>query len=81
MLFPLRIYTALVTIELFPEELEDMDLRFNVTLVVSPSAMSLGVVLSEPSIATVTVPINRSEYVFYYSYYIRSCMNACISST
>ena len=81
MLFPLRIYTALVTIELFPEELEDMDLRFNVTLVVSPGAMSLGVVLSEPSIATVTVPINRSEYVFYYSYYIRSCMNACISST
>ena len=81
MLFPLRIHTALVTIELFPEEVEDMDLRFNVTLVVSPGAMSQGVILSEPSMATVTVPINRSEYVFYYSYYIRSYMNACISST
>ena len=79
--FPLDVYTVLVPIQLYLEEVEDMDLRFNVTLIVPPSAMSQGVILSEPSMATVTVPINRSEYVFYYSYYIRSYMNACISST
>ena len=46
-------------IQLFPEEVEDMDLQFNVTLVVPPAAMSQGVVLCEPSIATVTVPATR----------------------
>ena len=63
-LIPLLVNAALVSIQLFPEELEDMDLRFNLTLVVPPNAMSLGVILSEPSMATVTVPINRGEYVF-----------------
>ena len=72
-LFPLRIHTALVTIELFPEEVENMDLRFNVTLVVSPGAMSQGVILSEPSMATVTVPTSRGE--IYYSNYIAIWMH------
>ena len=63
-LFPLHVHIALVPIQLYPEEVEDMDLRFNVTLIVLPMAMSQGVVLSEPSMATVTVPMNRGEYVF-----------------
>ena len=58
-LFPVGIGTALVPIQLFPEEVEDMDLQFNVTLVVPPAAMSQGVVLCEPSIATVTVPATQ----------------------
>ena len=50
-------------IQLFPEEVEDMDIQFNVTLIVPPDAMSQGVVLGEPSMATVTVPARRGEYV------------------
>ena len=51
--------TALVRIPLFPEVVQDMDLQFNVTLIVPPVAMSQGVVVCEPSIATVTVPATR----------------------
>ena len=46
-------------IQLFPEEVENTDLQFNVTLIVPPSARSQGVVLGEPNVATVTVPATR----------------------
>ena len=46
---------APVTIQLFPEGIGDMELEFNVTLIVPPAAMSQGVVLGEPSVATVTI--------------------------
>jgi len=46
---------APVTIQLFPEGIGDMELEFYVTLIVPPAAMSQGVVLGEPSVATVTI--------------------------
>ena len=46
-------------IQLFPEEVGDMDLQFYVRLIVPASARLQGVVLGEPSIATVTVPASR----------------------
>ena len=46
---------APVTIRLFPEGIGDMELEFNVTLIVPPAAMSQGVVLGEPSVATITI--------------------------
>ena len=58
-LFTRGVEIGLVSIQLFPEEVGDMDLQFNVTLIVPVSARSQGVVLGEPSVATVTVPATR----------------------
>ena len=58
-LFTCGVEIFLVPIQLFPEEFGDMGLQFNVTLMVPVSARSQGVVLGEPSIATVTVPASR----------------------
>ena len=57
-LFPVGVTTALIPIQLFPEQLGDMDLQFTVTLAVPANAMLQGVVLGEPSVATVTVPVS-----------------------
>ena len=82
-LFPLHVQTAFVPIHLYPEEVGDMDLQFNVTLIVPRAAMSQGVVLSEPSQATVTVLTNRGKYVFIIcsNYVAILYMNTYISST
>ena len=58
-LFPVDVSTSLVPIQLFPEQVGDMDLQFTVRLVVPAGAMSRGVVLGEPSVSTVTVPATR----------------------
>ena len=58
-LFTRGVEIGLVPIQLFPEEFGDMDLQFNVRLVVPVAARSQGVVLGEPSVATVTVPAIR----------------------
>ena len=55
-MFPLRVDTAIVTIPLFPEAVGNRDLDFTATLIVPAAAMSQGVILGEPSVATVTVP-------------------------
>ena len=50
-------YTAVqVPIWLFLEPVRHMELQFSVRLVVPPNALTQGVVLGEPNIATVTVP-------------------------
>ena len=46
-------------IQLFPEQVGNMDLQFNVMLIVPRSARSQGVVLGESNVATVTVPATR----------------------
>ena len=51
--------TALVPIQLFPEQFDYMDLQFTARLVVPAAAMLQGVVLGEPSVATVTVPASK----------------------
>ena len=51
-------------IQLFPEEVWNMDLQFNVTLIVPRSARSQGVVLGEPNVATVIVPATGGAYIF-----------------
>ena len=57
---------ARVPISLDPEEVEDMDLQFTVILSIPAAAMSQGVVLGEPNVATVTVPTSRGTYVCIY---------------
>ena len=52
-----------VLIYLYPEEVGDMDLQFTVRLSIPAAAMSQGVVLGEPNVATVTVPASRGMYV------------------
>ena len=47
---------AQVSIRLFLKPVRQMDLQFTVRLVVPAVALSQGVVLGEPNIATVTVP-------------------------
>ena len=51
-----------VSINLDPEEVGDMDLQFTVRLSIPAVAMSQGVVLGEPNVATVTVPTSRGRY-------------------
>lgn len=48
-----------VIIQLFPEGIGDMDLQFTVTLIIPPATMSQGVVLGEPSVATVTIHVTE----------------------
>ena len=57
-LFPVNLKTDLVVIQLFPEQLGDMDAQFTVRLAVPADAMLQGVVLGEPSVANVTVPVS-----------------------
>lgn len=57
--FPAQADTVVVQITLFPEEVENMDLQFIVTLAVPAAAMAQGVILGAPSVATVTVPATR----------------------
>ena len=49
--------TAVVPIRLFLEPVRHMDLQFTVRLVVPADAMSQGVALGEPNVATVTIPL------------------------
>ena len=58
-LLPVSVTTALVPIQLFPEQFDCMDLQFTVRLVVPAAAMLQGVVLGAPNVATVTVPVSR----------------------
>ena len=58
-LFTRGVEIGLVPIQLFPEQVGNMDLQFNVTLIVPRSAELQGVVLREPNVATVTVPATR----------------------
>ena len=51
--------SALVPIQLFPEQVGDTDLQFIVRLVLPAAAMSQGVILGEPNVATVTVPTSQ----------------------
>ena len=54
-----------VPINLAPEKIGDMDLQFTVRLSIPAAAMSQGVVLGEPNVATVTVPSSRGRYACY----------------
>ena len=63
-LFTRGVEIGLVPIQLFPEKVGNMDLQFNVMLMVPRSARSQGVVLGQPSVATVTVPATGGVYVF-----------------
>jgi len=57
-LFPSGTNLAIVPIRVFPEELRGSDLDFTVTLIIPPPA-NQGVVLGDPKVATVTVPVPR----------------------
>ena len=58
-LFPVGVSTAIVPISLFTEVIlaEDMELQFIVRLVVPDAARAQRVLLGEPNVSNVTIPV------------------------